>query len=32
VVQISFWPIIATDADEPLMILEAYPEGTELEL
>jgi hypothetical protein len=32
VVKISFWAIITTDADEPLMILEAYPEGTELEL
>jgi hypothetical protein len=30
--QISFWAIITSDADEPLMILEAYPEGTELEL
>lgn len=30
--QISFWTIITSDADEPLMILEAYPEGTELEL
>jgi hypothetical protein len=30
--QISFWAIITSDADESLVILEAYPEGTELEL
>lgn len=30
--QISFWAILTSDADEPLMILEAYPEGTDLEM
>ena len=30
--QISCWAIITIDADEPLALLEAYPEGTEQEL
>jgi hypothetical protein len=30
--QIAFWAIITSDADEPLAILEAYPEGTEPEM
>jgi hypothetical protein len=27
--QISFWAVFTTDGDEPLLILESYPEGTE---
>ena len=27
--QISFWATFTTDGDEPVLILEAYPEGTE---
>jgi hypothetical protein len=30
--QIGFWAIITSNADEPLVLLEAYPEGTELEM
>lgn len=30
--QISFWAIVTSDADEPLAILEAYPEGTEQQM
>jgi hypothetical protein len=26
--QISFWAIFTTDGDEPVLVLEAYPEGT----
>ena len=27
--QISFWATFTTDGDEPILLLEAYPEGTD---